>query len=237
MTPHRDTPALVCLPPAGSGAGIFRDWQRDDQTIIAPTLPGREARFREAMPDSLTALADLIADDLAPTLPQTYGMFGYSMGGTLAVLLAERLVARGFPQPRVVFTLGALAPDRLNSGVRKLHTLSSPEFWDEIARIGGTPDEILEDADLRALFEPMLRQDFALCHGHRHPGDGFRLDCPVHVYLAENDHLVGPESVTDWARFTTGTTHDHRLVGGHMLDPGALRDLRVRLRSLWPLYA
>lgn len=226
-------PALICLPPAGAGPGIFRPWQRLDPAVTAPSIPGREARYNEAPAADLPLLADGIAQDIAPRLPRRYGLFGYSMGGTVAVLLARRLVAMGHPQPEALFLLGALSPERLHKGTEDLYALDSDAFWDEIARIGGTPDEILRDREIRALFEPALRQDFRLCGSYRH-ADDFRLTCPVHVFVARDDHLVGDDSAADWARHSTGTTHLHRLDGGHMLEAGAFAALPGRIRHLWP---
>ncbi|MBK4215985.1 thioesterase [Paracoccus caeni] len=227
-------PDLVCLPPAGAGPSIFRDWQRSDPTVRAPSIPGREGRFREASAVDLRRLADRIAVEIAPKLRLRYGLFGYSMGGTVALLLAERLAAMGRPGPEVLFVLGALSPDRLHQGTERLHLLGSDDFWDEIARIGGTPDEILRDPDMRALFEPALRDDFRLCDGYRHVGPGYRLSCPVHVFVAKNDHLVGEDSATDWARHTTGRTELHVIDGDHMLDARSFAALNPTLRELWP---
>lgn len=227
-------PALICLPPAGGGPGLFRPWQRLDPAVVAPSIPGREARFREPPATDLNRLADRIALEIAPALPARHGLFGYSMGGTLALLLARRLMAMGRPAPEALFLLGALAPERLHEGTESLPDLDSRAFWAEIARIGGTPDEILRDAEMRALFEPALRQDFRLCASYRHPGDGFRLSCPVHVFVAGDDHLVDAGSVADWARHTTGPVHLHLLEGGHMLPATAFAALPARIRQLWP---
>src|SRR5690606_18672198 len=124
-------------------------------------------------------------------LQSRYGLFGYSMGGTVAMLLAQRLVAMGRPEPEALFLLGALSPDHLHDGTEGLHLLDSAEFWSEIARMGGTPDEILHDKEMRALFEPALRDDFRICDSYTHAEGAFRLSCPVHVFVARDDHLVG----------------------------------------------
>jgi len=228
------SPRLVCLPPAGAGPALFLPWLRADPAIEAPALPGREARFAEQAPTDLAGLADQIAAEMAPRLQGRFGLFGYSMGGTTAFLVAERLAGRGLPQPEALFLLGAPPPHRLQSGTGSLHALERDAFWAEIARIGGTPRTILEDAEMRALLEPILRADFRLCETYRHGEGGFRLACPVHVFVAEDDHLVDADSAEDWAAFSDGPTRLHRLPGGHMLQPQAFFQLRERIRALWP---
>lgn len=225
--------SLICLPPAGAGPSIFRPWQRADAGVIAPQIPGRETLFRAAPATDLPRLADRIALDLAPNLPDAFALFGYSMGGTVAFLLARRLMLMGRPAPRAMFLLGASAPDRLHEETEDMLALSSADFWAEIARLGGTPDLILNDPDLRELFEPALRHDFGLCARHRDGGD-FRLPCPLHVFVAKDDPLVDPQSWQDWARFTTGGAHLHVLDGGHMLEAPAFAALLPVIRALCP---
>lgn len=227
-------PPLICLPPAGAGPGVFRPWLSMPGQIIAPSIPGREARFSEPGAPDLETLADGIADDVASNATGRYGLFGYSMGGTVAVLLAERLRARGLPDPEVVFVLGALPPHLLHEGLAEIAALPSADFWAEIARIGGTPPEILDHAEMRALLEPALRHDFAICGAYRPERAGFRLHCPLYVMVARDDHLVPQEKATEWSGYTTGSFCLSHLPGSHMLKPEPFRHLPQRLHALWP---
>ena len=226
---------LVCLPPAGGGPSLFRAWRAiPGLAIETPGLPGREGRFREPPASSLAALADRVAEETAPRLGGRFALFGYSMGGVLALLLAERLARRGLPGPEALFVLGSAPPDRLNAAIAGLHARESAAFWAEIARIGGTPAAVIASAEMRELFEPALRADFRLCETYRHADRGFRLDCPVHVFLAEADHLVHAEDAAAWAGHSRGPTRVRRIPGGHMLDPAAFAALGARIAALWP---
>lgn len=226
---------LVCLPPAGGGPSLFRAWRAiPGLAIETPGLPGREGRFREPPASSLAALADRLAEEIAPRLGGRFALFGYSMGGVLALLLAERLARRGLPGPEALFVLGSAPPDRLNAAIAGLHARESAAFWAEIARIGGTPAAVIASAEMRELFEPALRADFRLCETYRHADRGFRLDCPVHVFLAEADHLVHAEDAAAWAGHSRGPTRVRRIPGGHMLDPAAFAALGARIAGLWP---
>ncbi|QCO55736.1 thioesterase [Pseudorhodobacter turbinis] len=229
-----DLSQLICLPPAGAGPSLFRPWQQNDPTVIAPAIPGREALFRARPLPDLATLAEDIAKRVAAEITPGYGLFGYSLGGTLAYLLAERLVARGLPAPEVVFTLGALAPHRLGGGIQDILTLDGNAFWDEIARIGGTPPEILNDPELRAFFEPGLRADFRLCKTYQPPKRGFRLPCPIEVFVADRDHLVGSDSAADWSEYTRQHVCLNRIAGGHMLNAVQFKALLGRIRKHWP---
>ena len=67
-----DAPArLFCFPPAGGGASTFYPLMALDSArieICPVALPGREGRFKEPIPDSLPALATLLAEDLSELL-------------------------------------------------------------------------------------------------------------------------------------------------------------------------
>ncbi|MEM8570005.1 MAG: alpha/beta fold hydrolase [Pseudomonadota bacterium] len=223
---------LICLPPAGAGPSVFRSWQRQDKAIIAPQIPGREARFRDSLPSSLEELADGLAAELYPNLPTDYALFGYSMGGTLALLLAQRFIEMGGPSPLRLFVLGAQGPDRLHEGTSEIATLDENAFWSEIARIGGTPIEVISDPDLRQLFETPLRADFRICSTYRHNPELPALPCEIHAFVAQDDHLVEPDSIESWAKQSRTKAQLHRIPGRHMLTEDEFMALHRQVRSL-----
>lgn len=225
-------PHIICLPPAGAGPSLYRAWRGLDQNLSTPSLPGRENRLREAVPTSLNALADVLTDELIPTLPARYVWFGYSMGAILAFEITRRLNACGAPLPEALFVLASNPPDTLLDTSTQFHTLDEAAFWAELARIGGTPDEVLAHPEIRELFEPTLRADFRNCETYDAPSDGFRMPCPVHVFVAQQDHMVSEESAQGWHKFTNQRATLQPLSGRHMLEPAALTQLLPRVRAL-----
>src|SRR5215813_6477587 len=61
--------------------------------------PGHGARWGQHMPATMSALADLIVDDLRPALKPPYVMFGHSIGAIAAFEATRRLRDRGLPLP------------------------------------------------------------------------------------------------------------------------------------------
>ncbi|WP_157982180.1 thioesterase II family protein [Oceanicella sp. SM1341] len=229
-------PELICLPPAGAGPGLFRAWRTPaaGRVRLRPlALPGREARFGEPLPESLGALAEQLAGELAPALPPRYALFGYSMGAVLGYELIRRLLARGCPGPEALFLLGSNPPDRMLEGESPIHLLDGPAFRAELGRIGGTPPEILANAEAMALFESILRHDFRLCETHVPRPVGPAPACPAHVLVSAQDHLVSAEGAEGWRAFLAGEVTLHRLEGGHMLSEPAFAALLERVLALW----
>src|SRR6185436_20768362 len=109
----------------------------------------------------LEALMPAIAEDAAGGVP--IALFGHSMGAIVAFELAARLGR----QVRHLFVSGSSAP-HLHL-VKERSSLSDAELVRELAEMGGTPREILEDAEMMELLLPMLRADFALVESYRGP--------------------------------------------------------------------
>ncbi|MGL4094441.1 thioesterase II family protein [Agrobacterium cavarae] len=228
-------PQLLCLPPAGTGPSLYHPWRSrhtDCVETIAVSLPGREGRICEPLPDSLSTLADRLADELASRTKQRYAMFGYSMGALLAYEVVRRWIDLGLPGPDVLFILGCNPPDRMLEKRDEFHPLESEKFWKAIADLGGTPTELLDMPEALEFFEPVVRNDFRICETYQHV-PGAPLACPAHVFVAENDLLVDKETALSWRNFVSGDVTVHTVPGLHMLERQALDAMLDRVLTLW----
>lgn len=214
---------MICLPPAGAGPSLFNPWKTQAPALLVPSIPGKEARFRDPIPPDLTSLARLLAGEIAPKLHPPYRIFGYSMGGALGFELARALIVEGLPEPEHLAVLGALPPQELNTGLADIHMLDSASFWAEIRELGGTPDEILQSVEMKDLLEPILRADFALCARHLH--DDSKLGCPITVLRAKDDNLLDANARKGWQSCTTGPARETVIEGRHMLNAQTFNNL------------
>lgn len=229
-------PVLLCLPPAGTGAGLFRNWTRiapSSMTVHAVALPGRERRFGEPLPRSIDALADQLAMELEPYTRGRYAIFGYSMGALLGYEIARRFTNAGLPAPEAFFALGCNAPDRMVYQREPFHTMQPTAFRQALIDLGGTDPEILNNAEAMELFEPILRNDFRICETYVHDATRGRLDCPAHIFLSDADPFVNRQAAAAWADFVTGATELHDVTGQHMLERATLDTLPARVEPLW----
>lgn len=229
-------PRLICLPPAGAGPSIFRSWVQNSESVfdvIPVALPGREAHFTKPLPRDIQSLADHVGSEITGLLQAPYALFGYSMGAVVAYELLRHLSLRRLPLPDAFYILGSNAPDRVLEGREPIHSMTSEDFLQSLVEIGGTPDEILRDREAMALFEPVLRNDFRICETYQFTPPHLPVTFPVHVFVADADHLVSWNAAGAWENCIGQDITMHRIEGSHMLAPQAFAHFIGKLGQLW----
>lgn len=207
---------LFCFPFAGGGASVFRTWGKTlGQAVeVCPVqLPGRESRFRDAPYTDLSALVDVLAEQVGAYDDKPFALFGHSMGSLLAFELTRGLRRRGGPRPVALFVSAHRAP-HLPLRRNPLCDLPEPEFIAGVRRLGGFPEGVLESRELLDFLLPPLRADLALCDRYRHAPEA-PLDCPFHLYAGRRDAEVMPYEVDAWREHTTGPAELRVFPGDH----------------------
>lgn len=207
---------LFCLPYAGGGAMIYRNWAEalpPQVEVCAVQLPGRENRLGEPPFEEMSPLVEALAAAIAPELDRPFALFGHSMGAKIGFELARHLRRASGPVPAHLFVAGCRAPQspRRRPGI---HALPEAEFIGELGRLGGTPPEVLAHAELMRLMMPMLRADTSLCDTYSYePCEP--LNCPVTAFGGLSDADVTPADVEAWRGQTRAAFSFHLLPGDH----------------------
>lgn len=225
---------LVCLPHAGGSASYYFALSlalSPEVEVLAAQYPGRQNRLREGFAGSVEELVD----GVYAALPQSsvsegsadvpLALFGHSMGALLAFELARRLRRDGAPAPLHVFVSGRRAPSRGRD--ERLHALDDAALLEVLRENGGTHDAVLADPELRALFLPIIRNDYRLTESYRYvPGPA--LDCPITVLTGDSDPAVTPDEAAAWREHTGGAFDLRVYSGGHFY----LEDHQAELTDL-----
>ncbi|WP_432721090.1 alpha/beta fold hydrolase [Jeongeupia wiesaeckerbachi] len=232
MSPAAMALPVFCLAHAGGSALAYQAWQRaglQGLAIEPLELPGRGARWAEPLVDDLSQLVEQLAAALATRLPPRYALFGHSLGALIAFELAHALVERGLPAPVALFAAGASAPShRDDAHYRALALADDNQLKNELRRLGGTPEELLDNEELMALMLPILAADFRLCASFKRR-DRPALSCPLHVFGGTQDASVPDSALAGWEGETTGPFSVERFEGGHFF---VQRQGNVLLRRL-----
>jgi acyl transferase domain-containing protein/surfactin synthase thioesterase subunit len=190
---------LFCLPYAGAGASIFRTWAEElpaEIDVCPIQLPGREDRLGEMPFNRIAPLIKTLAPILEPYLDIPFAFFGHSMGALVSFELIRELRRQGCPSPTHLFVSASRAPQRTDLTL-PIHNLPEPKFIEALKRLQGTPETILQNADLMKLLLPILRGDLAIAENYIYAAEE-RLDCPITAFGGEQDPIVNPEDIAGW---------------------------------------
>ncbi len=207
---------LFCLPYAGGGASIYRSWQTalPPEIEVCPVqLPGREIRLREKPYTCLDDLLPALTEALFPYLDLPFAFFGHSMGALIAFELTRYLRQERSLQPHWLFVSGRQAP-QFEDKEGPTYQLPDPEFIAHLRDLNGTPEEVLQNADLMQLVMPLLRADFELCDVYFYKPAGL-LANPISVFGGLKDSNTSRETLEGWQGQTTGPFRLRLLPGDH----------------------
>ncbi|MGI5479407.1 thioesterase II family protein [Streptomyces lavendofoliae] len=216
------TVALMCIPFAGAGAGLFRPWRAHPARtfeVVPVQLPGREEQFIEEPLTSMDAAADLCAAQVRAAAgdDRPYALFGHSFGALLAYETSRRLLADGFRPPRRLIVSGAAAPflHREKSGAA---TLPDDEFAARLQSLVGYDHASLHDPDLRELLLPVLRADMLIhdTYAAEVPDSATAPALPLSVLRGESDALVSRADADQWSAVTSADAEFDDVPGDHM---------------------
>ncbi|MFE6667950.1 thioesterase II family protein [Streptomyces sp. NPDC057697] len=222
---------LVCLPYAGGGAGVYRDWLRAGPElgveVLAVRPPGREQRFGEPPFDDARSLAERLAVVLEPYLDGPYALYGHSVGSVVGLALAHELArSPGTRQPLGLFVGAGVAPGALRPEPE--WSGSDAELTEWLRRTGGTPSGVLARPGLVARVLPALRADLAMAAGYRgRPGE--RLAVPIQGFAGAADPMATAAAMTGWGAETTGRFQLSQVPGGHFFLAESGRQVLARI--------
>lgn len=204
---------LVLFPYAGGSPSAFRGWMRTRdgavRTLVA-SLPGHGDRVNEPPVEHFDDLVRHLVDALEPQLSRRYAVFGHSLGAYLAFE-----IARVLPRPPVaLFVSGAASPEQRTRERPSRSAMNDAELVLELRRLGGTPHQVLEHAELLDLLMPAIRADFALADSYRfRPSPA--LTCPIFALGGDRDPAVPPESLSGWLSHSGGPGYVRLFPGDH----------------------
>lgn len=208
---------LLCFPHGGRGPSLYRPWSSllpADIELRAVSLPGRESRWDEAVPDDLPTMVDDLQHTVRSLLDDVpVVFFGHSLGALLAVELGRRLTA-GAGRAPVHLVASGCRPPQDPDPMADAADLPDADLAVVLGRLGGTAPEILANPEALDLVLPAVRADLRLARSYRLP-EAPVLACPVTVLVGDADPESAATDPGRWAAMTTAECEVRRFPGGH----------------------
>lgn len=207
---------LFCFPYAGGSSLIFRSWSNNlpiTVEVCALEFPGRGNQMSSVPFTRLEPLVSVIAATLVPHLDKPFAFFGHSMGG-LVSFEVTRLLRSEYGLSPVHLFVSARRPPQIPNPNPPIHTLLEAEFVEELRRLKGTPEAVLQNVELMQLLIPTLRADFAVLETYTYAPEA-PLECPIVAFGGLQDQEVNIQELEAWRQQTIASFSLQMLPGNH----------------------
>ena len=227
---------LFCFPYAGGSAFIFRNWQDYlPATIqICPIeFPGHSSRLMENPLDDVDVLVRTISSEIKPWLDLPFAFFGHSLGALVSFELAHFLRREYARFPSHLIVSGRQAPPIPERSPK--YALVEADLIAELSRLGGTPKDILENAEMLELLLPTIRADLKMDETYHYQALE-PLECPITVFGGLQDPETTSEDLTAWQEQTKNSFSLKMFSGNHFFIDTARQSLLEQIsQALLPL--
>lgn len=207
---------IFCFHYAGGGALSFRNWVNNLPSVAEVCLielPGRGIRLMEPPFTQLQPLIQALETAILPSLNKPFAFFGHSMGALVSFELTRQLHKNHDLIPSHLYVSGHRAPQILDQE-RPIHALPEPAFLNELRRYNGTPEEVLNNAELMQLLLPTLRADFSVLENYVYT-PSTPIDCPITAFGGVQDWKATYDDLLAWQHHTNAAFSLQMFPGDH----------------------
>jgi len=174
--------------------------------------PGHGERFSETLLSDIHLMANETFESNKEKFTGDFAFFGVSMGTLVSYIIAQKLLAENMPMPKHFFAASRKCPAS-HKGYPKSAHLESDDFWQIIAKYGGSPPALIEHIELRAVYEPIIRADFKALEDYDHL-DAPKLNVPATILFGREDRYNKQEMMS-WQNHFEPPIEIFDFEGGH----------------------
>ncbi|MCR5082816.1 MAG: thioesterase [Parasporobacterium sp.] len=206
---------LFCFHHAGGQASVYKNFIGKSETfsVIPVELPGKAVRMNEEFIEDMDLLSDVLAKDIFDFANgKKIYLFGHSMGAIIAFLVLCKLEDKYGLDVKALAVAGRQPPD-CPSVDQYRSDMGLDVLLQEMIRIDGAPDYLVESKELQEFVLPMIRRDYKLNESFQYKGEVAK--CPIFAYSGTEDFDAPLEVMSGWERFTLGSFCSKNISGNH----------------------
>lgn len=208
---------LFCLPYAGGSEAIYYKWKKflDPSIELVPlALKGRGKRFGEDFYGNLEeAVEDIFENIKDRIVDEDYAIYGHSMGSLLAYELYYKISEQNFRKPIHIFFSGYIAPSIIRKR-ENTYALPDNDFMQKVMKLGGTPEELMNNQVLLQTFLPIIRSDFKILESYKYEKREKKIDCDVSILNGKQDSIKLNE-ILAWKNHVSRGFNIYNFEGNH----------------------
>ncbi|MBC8756498.1 thioesterase [Kordia sp. YSTF-M3] len=180
-------------------------------------IPGRGKRFKEALLKSKTeAVQDYCQQIKTLRNEQPYIIYGHSMGATLGLNIVAELEKENDAPVHLILSGNSGPGIKEYVGGKELpkrYSMNDIKFKEELRRLGGVPEEVLENNELYDLFSPIMRADFEILEKEENSEKGLMIHTPIHAMMGSEEKTK--DHIANWKKFTSKKFTSEIVEGNH----------------------
>ncbi len=196
---------------------FFKKQIDPDIEFIPLEIPGRGKRFREELLKNKKSVIDDYFNQISNLRNnQPYLIYGHSMGATIGLSVTEKmesiedppchLVVSGNPGP------GIKECNRSKEKIKR-YLMKDDDFKKELRKLGGVPEEVLQNDELYKFFSPIMRADFEVLEKDNFSEEGIQLKTPIYALMGSDEETSS--KISNWNAFTSKKFTSEILEGNH----------------------
>ena len=175
-------------------------------------LPGRGKRISEALLyNKKDAIEDYVTQITKLRNDQSYLIYGHSMGATLG-LSVTKMMEEISDAPEKLIVSGNAGPG-ISTRDYKRYLLDDKAFKEELRRLGGVPNEVLENEELFNFFNTSIRADFEILEKDMYSEKDVVLKTPIYAIMGDEEEMAA--DINNWSKFTANDFNSNIWSGNH----------------------
>ncbi|MEC3838786.1 Gramicidin S biosynthesis protein [Bacillus amyloliquefaciens] len=208
---------LFCIPHAGGLSSIYSEWNNSvgpEIELIPVELAGRGSRFSEKCYKTINQAVDDITEFvLKKHNNKCYAIYGHSMGAYISYEVILKLMKLTHNLPQHLFVSGKGAPHLTKESF--ISNLPDKQMIQWLNKLGGIPNDLIENYELMKLFLPMIRNDYKLIENYSNKIKKKLSNVTLTVLTGKFDDSLTIREVEGWKEYSEKRVDIYQINGGH----------------------